>query len=70
MKTLSILVFGVLYFAGINAFMNCMFDYLNQEYLNNIFLLMLVADIECGVARIRNGKIVNGVDAAEGEFPW
>ncbi len=29
-----------------------------------------MADVECGVTRLRTGKIVNGVDAAEGEFPW
>lgn len=29
-----------------------------------------MADVDCGVSKLRSGKIVNGVDAADGEFPW
>jgi hypothetical protein len=29
-----------------------------------------VADVDCGISKFRNGKIVNGIDAVEGEFPW
>lgn len=34
------------------------------------FCYDLVADVDCGLSHFRSGKIVNGVDAAEGEFPW
>lgn len=29
-----------------------------------------MADVDCGISKFRNGRIVNGVDAVEGEFPW
>jgi len=31
-----------------------------------------VADVDCGVSKMafRNGRIVNGLDVTEGEFPW
>ena len=29
-----------------------------------------MADVECGKSKTRDGKIVNGVDATKGEFPW
>ena len=35
-----------------------------------ILYLKTVADVECGVSKTRSGKIVNGVDAVKGEFPW
>ena len=35
-----------------------------------ICLVCIVADVDCGVAKFRAAKIVNGIDAAEGEFPW
>ncbi|XP_046463281.1 trypsin II-P29-like [Daphnia pulex] len=36
--------------------------------LINAFINM--ADVDCGISPLRNGKIVNGLDAAEAEFPW
>ena len=30
----------------------------------------IVADVECGQQKIRSGKVVNGLDAQVGEFPW
>lgn len=35
-----------------------------------MYLLFVVADVDCGVSKYRNGRIVNGADAIEGEFPW
>uniref|UniRef100_A0A0P4XXR2 Putative Transmembrane protease serine n=1 Tax=Daphnia magna TaxID=35525 RepID=A0A0P4XXR2_9CRUS len=34
----------------------------------NAFINM--ADVDCGISKFSNGRIVNGVDAVEGEFPW
>ena len=33
---------------------------------------LTVADVDCGVSKMafRNGRIVNGLDVTEGEFPW
>ena len=41
---------------------------INNKY--DYFVLKTVADVECGVSKTRSGKIVNGVDAVKGEFPW
>ncbi|KAI9559690.1 hypothetical protein GHT06_013695 [Daphnia sinensis] len=35
-----------------------------------IHAFLNMADVDCGMAKLRKAKIVNGVDAAEGEFPW
>ena len=36
----------------------------------SIVYLNVVADVDCGQQKFRIGKIVNGVDAYAGEFPW
>ena len=63
-----------------NAFVNSIFILINSEkkqtiqfeveYCWPINWVILVADVDCGVSKLRSGKIVNGVDAADGEFPW
>ena len=38
------------------------------------FFFYLVADVDCGMSEVANNrtsfKIIGGLDAVEGEFPW
>jgi hypothetical protein len=77
MQSILVIIIGFLYFQPLDAFVNSITNqFQNRIELVNIpnifasFYLVLVADVDCGISKFRNGRIVNGIDAVEGEFPW
>lgn len=84
-QCLSFILLSIFFFHPINAFINSKkfnlilltelrVDVSLSKYQVVSFILsciyLTVADVDCGVTKFRTGKIVNGIDAAEGEFPW
>lgn len=77
MQSILVIIIGFLYFQPLDAFVNSIIitkfqtKFCYCTFLTNAsFLFRIVADVDCGISKFRNGRIVNGIDAMEGEFPW
>ena len=76
MQSILVIIIGFLYFQPLGAFVNSIITQFQTKlgyctFLTNAsFLFRIVADVDCGISKFRNGRIVNGIDAMEGEFPW
>ena len=77
MQSILVIIIGFLYFQPLDAFVNSIIitqfqaKFCYSIFLTNAsFFFRIVADVDCGISKFRNGRIVNGIDAMEGEFPW